>query len=221
MSFFERYVNSKFYHFTDFLFKLLLINVLMIFTSILGLFIIGLPIALLAGILTIRTVLKKGSPGVFKLYFKYVKYVFNRSIVTIILFILLLSLLGFNTYFFYSGLEPFSWYYFLSFMLMILLFMMSLVSFIHALMLSSVYELTIKSLFKHSYLLTIGFSVRGLLFLVATFMIVYTIILVPILGILVGLSSFSLLIYGLLVQGYSKIEALENELNELMDEMND
>lgn len=208
MSFYEKYTNSKFYHFTDALFKFLLLNVLMLLTTVVGLFVVGLPVALLAGVITIRMIFKKGASGIFTLYFKNVKYVFKRSLKTIVTYTILLFILGFNVFFFYSGLEPFNWYNFLSFILMLLIFGATLISYMHALMLSSVYDIGIKSIIRHSYLLTIGFSMRGILFLIGFMLILYIILLIPILGIMFGLSVFSLLIYVTLVTGYSKIESL-------------
>ena len=221
MAFYEKYVNSKFYHFTDFLFKFIMLNILMIITSILGLIIIGLPISILTGVLTLRMIYKKGASGVFKIYFKTLKYVLKRSIRAIIVFVILLAILAFNITFFYTGLEPFNWYYFFSFMVMLLMFIITIVSFIHGLMLSSIYDLSLKSLFKHSYLLSFGLSVRGLIFLVGSIIIVYTLILIPILVIFVGLSSFSLLIYTTLTLGYSKIDSLESSLNEIIEKLYD
>ena len=75
----KKYVNSKFYHFTDFLFKFIMLNILMIITSILGLIIIGLPISILTGVLTLRMIYKKGASGVFKIYFKTLKYVLKKK----------------------------------------------------------------------------------------------------------------------------------------------
>ena len=137
------------------------------------------------------------------------------------MFGILLAILAFNITFFYTGLEPFNWYYFFSFMVMLLMFIITIVSFIHGLMLSSIYDLSLKSLFKHSYLLSFGLSVRGLIFLLGSLIIVYTLILIPILIIFVGLSSFSLLIYTTLILGYSKIDSLESSLNEIIEKLYD
>jgi len=216
MSFYEKYTNSTFYHFTDALFKFLLLNVLMLLTTIMGLFIIGLPVALLAGVITIRMIFRKGASGIFILYFRNIKYVFKRSLKTIITFSILLFVLGFNVFFFYSGLEPFNWYNFLSFIFMLLTFGLTFISYMHALMLSSVYDINIKSIVRHSYLLSMGFSIRGILFIFGFVLILYIILLIPILGIMFGLSTFSLLIYVALVTGYSKVESLTEAMDLLI-----
>lgn len=221
MSFFDRYVNSKFYHYTDIFFKIILLNVLMITTTILGLVIFGLPLSLVTGILTLRIILKKTSASVFEVYFKTLKAIYKKIVKPVILFTLIFFVLGFNTMYFYISLDPFDWFNFISFTLMAFLLIVSLVAYIHALVLSVVYKLTVKSLLKHSFLLTIGFTVRSLLFLVIGFIYIYTMILIPILGIILGLSGFSLLIHVLLIKGYSRInlldEALENELKKIFE----
>ncbi|WP_157869925.1 hypothetical protein [Paracholeplasma brassicae] len=125
-----------------------------------------------------------------------------------------MMILGFNSVYFYFGLEPFDWFYFISFSLMVFLFVFSLVSYIHGLFVSVLYDLNVKSLLKHSYLLTIGFIVRSLLLLLIGFVYTYTLILIPILGIIIGLSGFSLLILVTLVSGYKRIQPLDEALDE-------
>jgi uncharacterized membrane protein YesL len=214
MSFFDRYINSKLYHYTDIFFKMILLNVLMITTTILGLVVFGLPLSLLVGSISLRIILKKTSVNVFEVYFKTLKRVVKKTIKPVVLFSFILMILGFNSVYFYFGLEPFDWFYFISFSLMVFLFLFSLTAYVHALHLAVIYDLNVKSLLKHSYLLTIGFVVRSLLFLLIGFVYTYTLILIPILGIIVGLSGFSLLILVTLVSGYSRIQTLDEALEE-------
>jgi len=214
MSFFDRYINSKLYHYTDIFFKMILLNVLMITTTILGLVVFGLPLSLLVGSISLRIILKKTSVNVFEVYFKTLKRVVKKTIKPIVVFSFILMILGFNSVYFYFGLEPFDWFYFISFSLMVFLFVFSLVSYIHGLFVSVLYDLNVKSLLKHSYLLTIGFIVRSLLLLLIGFVYTYTLILIPILGIIIGLSGFSLLIQVTLVSGYKRIQTLDEALDE-------
>ncbi len=214
MSFFDRYINSKLYHYTDIFFKMILLNVLMITTTILGLVVFGLPLSLLVGSISLRIILKKTSVNVFEVYFKTLKRVVKKTIKPVVVFSFILMILGFNSVYFYFGLEPFDWFYFISFSLMVFLFVFSLVSYIHGLFVSVLYDLNVKSLLKHSYLLTIGFIVRSLLLLLIGFVYTYTLILIPILGIIIGLSGFSLLILVTLVSGYKRIQTLDEALDE-------
>lgn len=214
MSFFDRYINSKLYHYTDIFFKMILLNVLMITTTILGLVVFGLPLSLLVGSISLRVILKKTSVNVFEVYFKTLKRVVKKTIKPVVVFSFILMILGFNSVYFYFGLEPFDWFYFISFSLMVFLFVFSLVSYIHGLFVSVLYDLNVKSLLKHSYLLTIGFIVRSLLLLLIGFVYTYTLILIPILGIIIGLSGFSLLILVTLVSGYKRIQPLDEALDE-------
>lgn len=214
MSFFDRYINSKLYHYTDIFFKMILLNVLMITTTILGLVVFGLPLSLLVGSISLRIILKKTSVNVFEVYFKTLKRVVKKTIKPVVVFSFILMILGFNSVYFYFGLEPFNWFYFISFSLMVFLFVFSLVSYIHGLFVSVLYDLNVKSLLKHSYLLTIGFIVRSLLLLLIGFVYTYTLILIPILGIIIGLSGFSLLILVTLVSGYKRIQTLDEALDE-------
>lgn len=219
MSFYEKYVNSKFYHFSDGLLKVIFVNLLMIATTLLGLVVVGLPVAIVTGVLTLKLVLNKGAIGTFNVYLTILKKILKKSLKTILIYEIILIVLLFNIFYFYSGLEPFSWYYFFCFMIMLLLFGATLIAFMHGLMISSLYDVNIKSLLKHSYLLTIGFSFRGLIWLVAMFMFIYVIILIPILGLFFGLSGISLINYLVLVKGYSKVESLNESLDELLDEI--
>lgn len=219
MSFYEKYVNSKFYHIADLLLKFVLLNILMIITTVVGLGIIGLPLALLSGVLTSKIILQKGSNGVIKIYINILKKIFKKSFKSIIMFSLLLIILGYNLVFFYSGLEPFSWYYLFSFMIMFILFLFTVIAYMHSLILVNLYNLSFKSLAKHSYLLTIGFSVRGILWLVGMFLLIYIMILMPIIGLLVGFSCISIITFYLLTTGYQKIEALDDLLEEFIEKI--
>ncbi|CCV65432.1 hypothetical protein BN85304110 [Paracholeplasma brassicae] len=80
MSFFDRYINSKLYHYTDIFFKMILLNVLMITTTILGLVVFGLPLSLLVGSISLRVILKKTSVNVFEVYFKTLKRVVKKPL---------------------------------------------------------------------------------------------------------------------------------------------
>ena len=218
MSFFDKYVNSKFYQYTDIFFKIVLLNIAMIITSILGLVIIGLPLALATGSLALRAILKKNSLPVFATYFQILKSIYKRLIkVTLVFWIILLVFL-YNATFFYSGIEPFNWYYFISFTITGSLFIFSIVAFYHGLILSAIYDLKVVSVIKHSYLLTVAFILRSLSVIVLGFMFTYTMILIPLFSLIFGLSGLSLLTISILLNGYKRIDTLENDLNEKIDE---
>lgn len=217
MSFFDKYVNSKFYQYTDIFFKIVLLNIAMILTTLIGLFVIGFPLALATGSLALRAILKKNSLPVFSTYFQILRHIYKRILKTIFIYWALLAVFLYNATFFYSGLEPFNWYYFISFTITGSLFLFSLIAFYHGLILSSIYDLKVLSLIKHSYLLTVGFIVRSLTVLVLGFMFIYTMILIPLFSIVFGLSGLTLLIVSILLNGYKRIDTLENDLNEKTD----
>ena len=213
MNFFERYVNSKFYQYTDFFFKMILLNLYMIITVVMGLVVFGLPLSIAAGILSLRIILKKTSSSVLETYMSVLKSIFKQSLLPILIFEVIVGVLLFNTVYFYYGLEPFDWFNFISFMMMASLLLVSTVAFIHGIVVCNIYDLKIRALIKHSYLLTVGFMFRTLIMVILGFVFIYTLILVPLLGLLFGLSGFSLLSLLVLIDGYKKIESLENELN--------
>lgn len=219
MSFFDRYVNSKFYHYTDIFFKIVVLNLLMLLTAFLGLIIFGLPVALSSGTLTLRAILNKTSLGVFETYKDILKKTYKKVVPVGLLFEGIIGLLLFNTTFFYLGLEPFSWYYLVGFSIMGSLFLFSFIVFYHAIILSVIYELNIQSLIKHSVLLTAGFMVRSLIALVLVFIYGYTMVLIPLLGLIMGLSGLVLILLSILLKGYEKIESLENDLNEKLEDL--
>lgn len=218
MSFFDKYVNSKFYQYTDIFFKIVLLNIAMIITTILGLVVIGLPLALAAGSLSLRAILKKNSLPVFATYIQILRAIYKRLFKVTIVFWVILLILLYNATFFYSGIEPFNWYYFISFTITGSLFIFSIVAFYHGLILSALYDLKITAMIKHSYLLTVAFILRSLAVIVLGFMFTYTMILIPLFSLIFGLSGLSLLTLSILLNGYKKIDTLENDLNEKVEQ---
>ena len=217
MNFFERYVNSKLYQYTDLLFKMIWLNLLMILTTVLGLVVFGLPIALSSGILTMRGILKKPSMNVFQTYFQVLKTKWNTTLKTGLIYELFLFVLGFNMTFFYTNLEPFNWFNFIALMLTTFLWLITIVAFYHGLILTMLYPVKFKAIFKHSYLLTVGFVIRSFMAILILFLALYVILWIPLLGIIIGLSGLLLIIAYILHKPYVEIDSLREDFDQTLE----
>lgn len=217
MNFFERYINSKLYQYTDLLFKMIWLNLLMILTTLLGFVVIGFPIALSSGILTMRGILKKPSMNVFQTYFQVLKSKWKTSLKTGLIYELFLFVLGFNMVFFYTNLDPFNWFNFIALMMTTFLWLFTIVAFYHGLILSMIYPAKMRALFKHSYLLTIGFVLRSLLAILVMFTALYVMVWIPLLSIIIGLSGMLLVIAQLLHKPYVDIDTLREDFNQTLE----
>jgi uncharacterized membrane protein YesL len=217
MSFFERYVNSKFYIYTDIFFKILLLNFYMILTIIVGFFILGLPIAISSGAITLNMILKKTSTEVTKTYFDLLKKTYRIVMVKGLIFQIIIAILGFNVLYFYAGLEPFSYYYFIGFVISLWLFAFTIVAFYHGMILTIIYKVHWFSIIKHSYILTIGFGLRSMVMMVLGILYAMIVIWIPIIGVLIGFSGMLLLATWILNKPYQSIENLHKDLTECID----
>lgn len=216
MNFFERYVNSKLYQYTDLLFKMIWLNLLMILTTVLGILVFGLPIALSSGILTMRGILKKPSMNVFHTYFQIIKSKWMTTLKTGLVYELFLCVLGFNMMFFYVNLDPFNWFNFVAFMLTTFIALSTIVAFYHGLILSIIYPVKFKAIFKHSYLLTVGFILRSLISVFIGFVSIYLVLWIPLLGIIIGLSGILLIIAQILHKPYIEIDTLREDFDQTL-----
>lgn len=214
MSFFERYVNSKFYHFTDIFFKIMLLNLYMILTTILGLVIFGLPVALASGSLCLNMILNNTSTEVTDTYFKILVKIYKKTVFKGVLYELLLSILAFNVFFFYTGFETMNYPLIIAFFITLWVLLFTSVAFYHGMILSSIYDVGFKAIIKHSYLLTIGYTLRSILAVVLLLLFGFLTIWIPILGLLLGFSGGLWLFYHVLKQPYVMIDTLKANLND-------
>ncbi|MCU0104269.1 DUF624 domain-containing protein [Acholeplasma vituli] len=217
MNFFERYVNSKLYQYTDLLFKMIWLNLLMILTTVVGLGVFGLPIALSSGILTMRGILKKPSMNVFQTYFQVIKTKWKTALKTGLIYELLLFVLGFNMTFFYTNLDPFNWFNFIALMITTFMWLITIVAFYHGLILTMLYPVRFKGIFKHSYLLTVGFVLRSFIAILILFLVLYVILWIPLLGIIIGISGLLLIIAYILHKPYVEIDSLREDFYKTLE----
>src|SRR5690554_8195518 len=131
MQLFEKYINSKFYAYTEYLFKIIWLSVLMFLTMILGLFVVGFPLAISAGVFTIAALKENKDLSVGSYYFQILKNIFKKPFKIWFFFLPLLMVLTFNLVFFQKGFEDFSWFYFISYMLTFLVFLITIIALFH------------------------------------------------------------------------------------------
>jgi uncharacterized membrane protein YesL len=220
MQFFEKYINSKFYAYTEYLFKIIWLSVLMFLTMILGLFVVGFPLAISAGVFTIAALKENKDLSVGSYYFQILKNIFKKPFKIWFFFLPLLMVLTFNLVFFQKGFEDFSWFYFISYMLTFLVFLITIIALFHALVITVIYDEKVITLVKYSYLLSVAFIVRGIIFILIAMGIVFLAIWIPILGFDLGGFSFIIVVYYVLIGGYVRVPALNEDFKEKLEELN-
>lgn len=212
MGFFERYTNSKLYHYVDQFFRVIITNLLAVVTIVFGLFFFGIGAAIIASTYLTKLIFEKYEGPVIGVFYNAVKRNLKTSIKITLLFTVILAILIFNTMFFFNSLElEFTWLGFIGFILMGLSTFVSFNAYIHTLLLSTCYEQSkVFVLVKNGYVLTFGFFLRSIIFSLFSLGVLALVLWIPILGILVGVFLEAIVIYICFLKGYKKIPNFEN-----------
>jgi len=212
MGFFERYTNSKLYHYVDQFFRVIITNLLAVVTIVFGLFFFGIGAAIIASTYLTKLIFEKYEGPVIGVFYNAVKRNLKTSIKITLLFTVILAILIFNTMFFFNSLElEFTWLGFIGFILMSLATFVSFNAYIHTLLLSTCYEQSkVFVLVKNGYVLTFGFFLRSIIFSLFSLGVLALVLWIPILGILIGVFLEAIVIYICFLKGYKKIPNFEN-----------
>lgn len=203
---FERLVNSKFYSFLDQLAKVVWINLLTLFFLVIGLVLFTGGPALLAGIYSTKLLINKYEGPIFPVFMKAFKEFYKKATLLFIVYFIFITLLIFNIYFFFNSLEvEFSFMALISFVITLLLIIITVPAMFHSLLTYSCYkENGFKSLLVDGFKLSIAFIVRGLILIVGIFLLVFGSLLVPILLVIFSVFGLLLLVELVIFRGYDK-----------------
>lgn len=194
---FENYINSKFYAFFEFVSKLIVINLLWFFTSLLGLFVFTIVPATVTSYILIHAHIKGQDFPTSKSFFKVFFSIYWKSQKVALLLLLAGAILVLDIVFFYQRIiaNP-SMFLMVGLMTSFIIGLMYLFTLIH---LGPVFlyfeDLSVLQTLKYAFLFGVGFLFRSafiLLISVATFVIV---MMKPILVPLVPTILIAILIY--------------------------
>src|SRR5690554_1538301 len=170
---FERIVNSKIYRIIDQIVKIVWLNILVLITTVLGLFFFTFGPSLIAGTYVVKLIYQNYEGPITKIYFKAFKEFFLKSMFIFLIYSLVIFILCFNIYYFMFQMEKeFNWLIFISFMISFVALGISIISLIQSLLLSSCFKKsTILDLIKTGVKLTAAFTVRGILLILVLLLI--------------------------------------------------
>lgn len=219
--FFEKFVNSKFYYILDQIVRVLWLNVLTLFFSLIGLVLFGFGPAILAGVYVVKLMINKYEGPITRVFFKAFKRFYKKATIIFVLFAIFIGLFSFNLYYYITKMnQSFLWFDFILFLVNFLLLILAFPAMVHSLLIYSCYESnSIRSLIIDGFKLSIAFIVRGLIFVVISFVILFINLLVPVTLFLVGLFLYLLAIELVLFRAYDKISFFGNISNERADEL--
>lgn len=214
--FFEKFVNSKFYHIIDLIVRIIWVNIITLLTIILG---VG-P-AILSGVYVMKLILNKYEGPILKVYLKTFKRFYKKSIPIFLIYAVFMTLFVYNIYFFIFKMnEDFMWFDLFSFLITFLLLIISIPGFIHSLLIYSCYENnSIKSLIIDGLKLSMAFILNGLLFIVALIGIIALVLILPFSIVFVGVVLFLLAIELILFRPYDKIDFFGKISTKIADEL--
>lgn len=219
--FFEKFVNSKFYHYLDYMVRIILTNIITLITITLGLFIFSFGPAILSGVYVVKAITNKYEGPILPIYIKAFKRFYKKGVLISIIYFVFIFLFAFNIYYFLTKMEiEFLWFDFLSFIIMILLLLLSIPGLFHSLLIYTCYEKnSIKCLLVDGLKLSIAFVLRGIVFIVLSFMIVFISLIVPVVLFLISVFLFLLTIEFVLFKAYDKISFFDNMSNKRLEEI--
>ncbi len=218
--FFEKFINSKFYYVSNLILRVIWLNVIMLVTTVIGLFFFTFGPTLLAGVYTTKLIFQKYEGSVFQAFFKAFKKYYKKATLIFILYSLFIGLLGFNIYYFLIKMNDiFYWFDFFSFMISLILFIFSFSAMIHSLLIYSCYEDNkLKDYILDGYKLSFAFIVRNLLLMAFLLGLVYLSLLVPFITAIISLFLLVAAIELIVFKGYDKISAFKNLSDEKAQE---
>lgn len=175
------------YHLSSIFYKLIVINLLILFFSLIGLIVIGFFPAMVAGFSVLRDwIILKKEPPIFRSFFQYFKIHLIKGNLLGYLFTSLFIFFYLDFYFFQS-LGHIAWTL-LSF-LYIPLMILTILTFLYIFPIYVHYDLKIKVVIKNAFLLAIGnpFTTILIIFLSAVLLVIFYFI--PTIFIFIGFSS--------------------------------
>ncbi|WP_226037784.1 YesL family protein [Aquibacillus saliphilus] len=201
-------ISLTIYQISNFLFKFITLNLLILLFSLVGLIVIGFFPSLASAHAIIRNwIIYKKEPPIFKEFFKYFKMYLLKSNLLGYFMILLIAFFYLDFYFFQTFESSFL--NLVSFLYLPLLFLAILTTF-YVFPLLVNYNLKMSSVIKNSFLLAIGNPFTSILILIIIAGIWIVIYFVPMLFIFAGFSST---IYTVMYFSHNVFGRLDNKNN--------
>lgn len=175
------------YQISNFLYKLIALNILILLFSIIGLIFLGFFPSLAAGYAILRNwLIFKKEPPLIREFFNYYKLYFIKSNLLGYLFTIAIAFFYFDFYFFQSLSSPslrlVSYLYLPLLFLAVITAMYVFPLFVH-------YQLKMSTVIKNSFLLAIGNPFTTILILVIIGGIMFVLYFIPMLFVFIGISS--------------------------------
>lgn len=211
--FFERFTNSKFYHVLDQMVRVVWLNLLSMISIIIGIFFFGFAPALLAGVYVIKLMFRKYEGSIFKIFYQTFKRFYKKATIIFMIYSILIGLFAFNLYFFLEKMSlEVVWYDLGLFLITLFLLILAVPASIHSLLIYSCYENnSIKSLIIDGFKLSAAFIVRGCLFMIALFLVIYLTLIVPLTLLLFNWVLLWVAIEFILFKAYDKFSVFEDK----------
>jgi len=219
--FFEKFVNSKFYAIIELIVKIVWLNLLTLFTTILGLVLFTFGPALLSGVYCAKLIINKYEGPISKVYFKAFKRFFKKGTPIFLIYSIFIALFSFNIYFFIEKMnQEFLWIDLILFLITLLLLIIAIPGLIHSLLIYSCFEKnSIKSLLIDGFKLSMAFILNGILVSIILIGIIALSLVVPFAILLV---SFVILLFAIeliMFRPYDKIEFFGKKSTQIADEL--
>lgn len=218
---FEKIVNSKAYEIVDKIVAIVWINILMLVTMIMGLFVFTFGTSIMAGTYVIKLRSQKYEGPILPVYIKaFKKFYIKTTAVSLVNFVVML-IIGFNIYFFIEIMEnDFTWFSYFSFILMFIVFIINLITMIHAMLLSTCFpSSSVGTLLSSGLKLTFAFIFRSILMLIVIIGLFVITWIVPILAFLLTFYLIALSTEYLIFKNYDKVNIFSNVSNEIANEL--
>lgn len=218
---FEKIVNSKIYHIIDLVVKILWLNILVLFTTILGLFFLSFGPALMAMTYTIKLINQKYEGSIWRVYYKAFKKFYKKTTLIFLIYSIILIVLTFNVYYFINMMEDrFSWFYYIAFIITFLVYIISISSSIHSMLLSTCYPNSkISDLFNSGFKLTFALTLRSLIFILILLGVIVITFIIPLLLLLVSMVSIGFSIDIILFKPYDSVKMFDNKSNQIAENL--
>lgn len=198
---FDKFVNSKIYSIFDYIYKLSILNMLIVITNIVTLVIFGLFPSLVSASIVIKDIKEGKDVKVLKSYFANFKFVYKKSMFLNFFYLIAIFIFSFNIYYFYMLLGTNNNFiiYFAMFMFLFLdvLFILALLHSIHVFIFFP--YLDGNKIIKYSLLFVVSYVLKNILlimllisFIILGMLFIY---MVPVIIITLFMYVFLLLFY--------------------------
>jgi uncharacterized membrane protein YesL len=198
---FDKFVNSKFYSVFDYIYKLTIINILLVVTNVFTLVIFGLMPSLISAGIIIKDIKEGKDVNIIKSYFVNFKMVYKKSILLNIFFLMILFVFSFNIYYFYMLVatnDNFIIYF--AMFLFVFIDILSLLTFLHSIYVFIFFPyLDGNKIIKYSILFSINYLVKNILLLL---LLLITIVIALLFLYLIPIVIVSLFLYVFLLLFY-------------------